>query len=85
MTINKIIRIAIASILSTIMIYLTILLRGKIEFSTEKFFHYFGVWGTFLFFSALLISYYSPLIYGDDKKDDVKKARAQKKKRKKGK
>lgn len=85
MTINKIIRIAIASILSTIMIYLTLLLSGKIEFSTEKFFHYFWVWGTFLFFSALLISYYSPLIYGDDKKDDVKKARAQKKKQKKGK
>ena len=74
MTINKIIRIAIASILSTIMIYLTLLLSGEIEFSTEKFFHYFVVWGA---------SYYSPLIYGDDKKDDVKKARAQKKKRKK--
>ena len=50
MTINKIIRIAIASILSTIMIYLTLLLSGKIEFSTEKFFHYFVVWGAFLFF-----------------------------------
>ena len=62
MTINKIIRIAIASILYTIMIYLTFLLSGKIEFSTEKFFHYFVVWGAFLFFSALLISYYSPLI-----------------------
>lgn len=53
MTINKIIRIAIASILSTIMIYLTLLLSGKIEFSTEKFFHYFVVWGGFfIFFSS---------------------------------
>ena len=52
MTINKIIRIAIASILSTIMIYLTLLLSGKIEFSTEKFFHYFVVWG------ALFITYF---------------------------
>ena len=65
---SKIIRIVIASILSFCFIYFTLILRGKIDPDLNHFIYNLIIWGGFLCFSALLISYYSPEIYGENKK-----------------
>ena len=79
---SKIIRIVIASILSFCFIYFTLILRGKIDPDLNHFIYNLIIWGGFLCFSALLISYYSPEIYGENKKNDRQKSKLSKKKSK---
>ncbi|OOF47998.1 hypothetical protein BKK54_11255 [Rodentibacter genomosp. 1] len=68
MRVSKVLRIIIASILSFYFIYFTLIIREVIDPGLNHFFYNLIIWGGFLCFSAILISYYSSEIYGKDKK-----------------